>query len=251
MRAVILAAGRGQRLMPYTTSKPKCLVAVLGKPIVQWQIDLLFDHGIEQVTVVTGYGAEQVEEALHERYGETVNTVFNPFHRLCDNLISAWMARPVLQGGCLLLNGDTLMDDGAMDAVLSGREGPVVLAVHRKPVYDDDDMKVQLQGERLVHVGKRLSDPIDAESIGCIRFDESGARWFCGILEDAVHDETALGQWYLSVIDRMAAQHPVWVQDIGHNQWAEVDCPADLAHLREVLPRWSLHSQGVALCDAE
>ena len=53
MRAVILAAGRGQRLMPYTTSKPKCLVAVLGKPIVQWQIDLLLDHGIEQVTVVT------------------------------------------------------------------------------------------------------------------------------------------------------------------------------------------------------
>ncbi len=244
MRAVILSAGRGQRLMPYTAAQPKCLVSVLGKPIVQWQIDLLLDHGIDQVVVVIGYGAEQVEKVLHDHYGDGVTCVFNPFHHLCDNLISAWMARPFLQGDCLLLNGDTLMDHGAMETVLAGKEGPVVLAVHRKPVYDGDDMKVQLQDERLVHVGKRLSDPIDAESIGCIRFNGTGAGWFCHALEEAVRDETSLGQWYLSVIDRMAGQHPVWTQDIGQNQWAELDCPADLAHLREVLPRWNLRKHG-------
>lgn len=238
MRAVILSAGRGQRLMPYTASRPKCLVPILGKPIVQWQVDLLLEHGIEQVVVVIGYGADQVEEALRSRYGERVKTIFNPFHRLCDNLVSVWVARSCLQGDCILLNGDTLMDDGAMDTVLTAREGPVVLAVHRKPIHDDDDMKVQLEGERLVHVGKRLPDPIDAESIGCIRFNETGAAWFRQALEDAVRDEAALGQWYLSVIDRMAAVHPIRVQDIGQHQWAEVDCPADLAHLREVLPKW-------------
>lgn len=251
MHAVILSAGRGQRLMPYTAAQPKCLVSVLGKPIVQWQIDLLLDHGIEQVAVVVGYGAEQVAEVLHARYGDRVTCVFNPFFRLCDNLISAWVARPFLQGDCLLLNGDTLMDHGALEAVLTGREGPVVLAVHRKPVYDDDDMKVQLQDERLLHVGKRLPDPIDAESIGCLRFDATGSRWFSDMLDEAVHDETAFGQWYLAVIERMAGQHPVWVQDIGQNQWAELDCPADLAHLREALPRWELQGQGVALRDAE
>ena len=65
MRAIILAAGEGTRLRPYTLDRPKCLVELGGKPLLVRQVDILRTVGIGNITVLTGYRADQIEACYH------------------------------------------------------------------------------------------------------------------------------------------------------------------------------------------
>src|SRR5918997_487528 len=110
LRAVILCAGQGRRLLPLTEFEPKCLLRVAGRPVLEWQLRALAANGVSDVTVVTGFGAEAVEQALR-RMGPAaagVRTLFNPFFAVADNTGSCFVARDVLRAppGAVLLNGD-------------------------------------------------------------------------------------------------------------------------------------------------
>ncbi|MBJ7514603.1 MAG: phosphocholine cytidylyltransferase family protein, partial [Acidimicrobiia bacterium] len=59
--AIILAAGEGQRLRPYTQGTPKCLVLFNGRPLIAYQIDALRNAGIKEIAIVTGYEHDQLE----------------------------------------------------------------------------------------------------------------------------------------------------------------------------------------------
>ena len=69
IKAIILCAGRGKRLLSITENIPKCLLPISGKTIIEWQIDTLLATGIEDLTVVTGFQSASVEALLQQRYG--------------------------------------------------------------------------------------------------------------------------------------------------------------------------------------
>jgi choline kinase len=113
---------------------------------------------------------------------------------------------------------------------------PVTVVTHKKPNYDADDMKVSLQGDRLVDIGKKLAaGNVDAESIGMILFREKGPLMFRKAVEKALQDPAAIKKWYLSVIARMAQSVPVWTISANGLQWCEVDFPADLKQADKVV----------------
>ena len=134
------------------------------------------------------------------------------------------MARPFL-----LLNGDTLFDASVLERLLAAPEHPITLAVSCKDQYDDDDMKVIRDGDRLLQVGKKLPrDEVNAESIGMMTFRGKGPRLFADAIDRAMRTQAALSQWYLSLIDTLARSGVVFTQEIPANGWTEVDSPADL-----------------------
>lgn len=230
MKAIILSAGQGRRLLPLTERIPKCILPVRGRPLIGWQIDTLARCGIADITVVTGYGAGEVETRLAELYGpHRIRTLYNPFFASTDNLVSCWVARVAMQEDFLLLNGDTLFEAAVLERLLAAPQRPVTLAVDCKDRYDDDDMKVVRDGDRLVQVGKRLPlERVDAESIGMMTFRGDGPRLFRETIERALRNPQALKQWYLSLIDELAGRGVVWTQSIQGLGWTEVDCAADL-----------------------
>src|SRR5690349_11210899 len=170
VKAIILSAGQGRRLLPLTENTPKCLLPVLGKPIIEWQIDALLANGIGEITVVTGFQSQLVETLLEQRYANRgqIKVLFNPFFQVADNLASCWIARSAMESDFVLLNGDTVIEQALLGKVLSSEPAPITLSVDRKPVYDSDDMKVQLaDAEWVRHVSKTIApEQIDAESIG-------------------------------------------------------------------------------------
>ncbi|WP_348246038.1 hypothetical protein, partial [Salmonella enterica] len=86
----------------------------------------------------------------------------------------------------------------------------------------DDDMKVIVDGERLLRIGKHLPvDAVDAESIGMLRFGADGARHFQAAVERALREPDGLRWWYLSVIDRLADEGLVATCSIEGLRWAE------------------------------
>jgi len=230
MKAVILSAGQGKRLMPLTADYPKCLVRVEGQSLIEWQIDELYKGGIDQVTVVVGYRADRVRQQLHSRYdSKRVRVLYNPTYAWADNLFSCWVARSEMNEEFVLLNGDTIFESAVVSRLLAMPARPITVVTHQKRNYDADDMKVALDGGRLVKIGKDLAvDRIDAESIGMILFQREGPHMFRRAVEDALRDPAARKKWYLTVIDEMAQSIPIWTCPTNGLQWCEVDFPADL-----------------------
>ncbi|MBN2332324.1 MAG: phosphocholine cytidylyltransferase family protein [Deltaproteobacteria bacterium] len=237
MRAIILSAGQGKRLLPLTSDTPKCALNVGGQSLLEWQLDMLAACGVNQVTVVVGYGAEQVEQLVQNRSaGQQVETLLNADYAVSDNLVSCWMVRERMDQDFVLLNGDTLFEAAVLQRLLLTPSEAVTVTINHKKAYDADDMKVKLEGTRLVNIGKGLSsDDVDGESIGMILFRGTGPQLFRSSIEAALENPAARKRWYLSVINDMAQTMPVWTCSADGLAWCEVDYPADLESAVEVV----------------
>lgn len=237
MKVLILSAGQGKRLLPYTAVSPKCTIPVLGRSVIEWQIDALLSLGIDRITVVVGYGADSVEGLLKECYGmNCIKLLYNPEFAETNNLVSCWWAREEMNEDFLLLNGDTLFEESVLRRLLEAPVRPVTVTVDHKKMYDADDMKVTLEGSRLVDIGKDLEpDKTNGESIGMILFRGEGPALFRAALENALSDPSARKAFYLSVIREMSRSMHVHTCSIAGLKWCEIDYPADLKRAEKIL----------------
>lgn len=227
--AVILSAGQGRRLSPLTDKRAKCLVEIGGRTILEWQLRGLAANDIRDVTVVTGFAAEAVETALRAMsLPVPVQTIFNPFYSVADNIGSCWAARHVLGADTVLLNGDTLFEDAVLARLLAEAGDGITVTIDAKPHYDGDDMKVRVKGDRLAAIGKTLEGRIDGESIGMLRFVGEGGARFVGAMHAALQDPRSLSRWYLSIIHTLALEGDVGVARLQGERWCEIDFPTDL-----------------------
>lgn len=243
MKAVILSAGQGRRLLPLTATRPKCLIEFSGRSLLEWQLQALSRFGISEAVVVTGFGADQVEHELKSCTppGLRTRTLYNPFYALADNLATCWVIRHELQGPCLILNGDTLLEPAIVQRLLEAPAAAITVTVDRKPRYDADDMKVQAEDGRLLAIGKTLAPEIvGAESIGFLRFSAEGAGRFVSEIESTMLTPEGLTLWYLSAINRLAQSgFDIRIASIEGLQWGEMDFPADLARNRAMTAGWA------------
>lgn len=239
IKAVILSAGQGTRLAPLTKDRPKCLVEVLGKPVLGWQIDALAAAGVDEVVVVTGFQDHLIDEYLDSlNYPHmTFRTIYNPFFKVSDNLATCWMARDEFKGTCLLINGDTLFSTDIAKSLIAAPKAPVTITIDQKDdPYDDDDMKVQLDGAYLQNVGKTLPmDIVTGEAIGMIRFDSAGGSAFAEVLERHMRQQTGVKKWYLSAVADLANERLVKWHSIKGHIWGELDDHADLEIAEQLL----------------
>lgn len=233
IKAIILSAGQGRRLLPLTENTPKCLLPVADQPVLSRQIDALLTAGIDHITIITGFKADLIETLLQQRYAAhpDIKTRFNPFYEVADNLASCWIARDEMNGSFLLLNGDTVIESALLMKVLNSTPVAITLSVDYKDTYDADDMKVQLDTEGWVQQVSKIVPPhqVNAESIGLLYFREQGALLFRQSIEEALRHPAELKSWYLSIIDRLAKQHLVRACSVSGFRWCEIDFIEDLA----------------------
>lgn len=243
MKALILSAGQGSRLLPLTESRPKCLIELSGRSLLEWQLLALSSAGVKEAVIVTGFAAEQVEAmlAVHTPTGMRVRTIFNPFYNVSDNLATCWLVREELRGGGLILNGDTLIEPQIVQRLLAAPPASVTVTIDRKSHYDSDDMKVETEGELLRAVGKTLPiSTVDGESIGFLRFDMLGAERFIADLEGIMRSGEGLKLWYLSTINRLVKEGcEVRTVSIEGLDWGEMDFLPDVDRNREMTSTWA------------
>lgn len=230
MHAIILAAGRGSRLLPLTTNLPKCLLPIGNTTVLGMQLDTLSAHGIKTVTVVTGFNSHMVKAEIKARpAGPRVKTLFNPFFQVADNLASCWMARESMREDFLLINGDTLFSPELLQTVLGAPKKDIAVTIDQKDHYDGDDMKVTLDGSQLTAIGKTLAlTQTDGESIGMLRFMGAGPKIFRNELKRLMKTPEGTTSWFLSAIHGLAesGQH-VDTINIKGAEWSELDTPED------------------------
>jgi choline kinase len=242
MKAILLSAGQGSRLAPLTDDRPKCLLPIGPRTLLDWQLEALARCGIAEVAVVIGFRADLMEAQLarHDRPGFRVKPLFNPFYKVADNLGSCWMARAEMDGDFLIVNGDTLFVTEIARRVLDCPSAPITITIDRKPAYDEDDMKIVEEEGVLKAVGKRLAlDTVNGESIGMLRFRGEGPKLFVDTVEEMMRTPEGAKVWYLQAIDRLARRGQVRTCSIHGLAWGEVDFPQDLERAREMVAGWA------------
>ena len=242
MIGMVLAAGAGRRLAPYTDKLPKTLVPVDGdRTILDIALANLKAAGIDDVAVVTGYAAAAVEQrraALERDHGVALQLVFNDKAEVWNNAYSLWCARDLFADGVLLVNGDTVHPPSVEETLLAARGPDILLALDDVKPLGGEEMKVQLDGDgRVSRINKAL-DPATAqgEYIGLTLIEPAAAAPLADALETTFRRDPQLyyEDGYQEFADRGGR---IGVAPIGAVDWAEVDDHADLARAREIACR--------------
>lgn len=111
MKAMILAAGQGKRMMPLTATTPKPLLRVGEHSLLEWQIRRLRRAGIQQIVINHNYLGEQIEAALGDGSQLDVELVYSPENELLETAGGIVQALPLLgDGSFLVANGDVWTD---------------------------------------------------------------------------------------------------------------------------------------------
>jgi NDP-sugar pyrophosphorylase family protein len=108
-QAVILAAGEGQRLRPFTVNRPKAMISIAGKPILNYVIEALAENGIRRIVIVVGYKKEQIYNYLEsgDRFGVDITFATQP--RQLGSAHALLMASDWAEEEFLVLSGDNLI----------------------------------------------------------------------------------------------------------------------------------------------
>jgi choline kinase len=246
MIGLVLAAGAGRRLRPYTDTLPKALVPVgpagiEGEPTV---LDLTLGNfaeiGLTEAAIVVGYRKEAVYErraALEKKYGLKLTFVENDKAEEWNNAYSLWCARDVLKEGVILANGDTVHPVSVERTLLAARgEGRrIILALDTVKRLADEEMKVVADPEHGVRKITKLMDPAEAtgEYIGVTLIEGEAAPELADALRVTFERDPQLyyEDGYQELVDR---GFRIDVAPIGDVKWVEIDNHEDLARGREI-----------------
>ncbi|CAM3633791.1 phosphocholine cytidylyltransferase family protein [Nocardiopsis rhodophaea] len=244
MLGMVLAAGAGRRLRPYTDTLPKALVPVDGDDTTIMDISLrnLAAAGLTDVVVVVGYRAEAVEErkeALERRHGVKLRLCYNDKAEEWNNAYSLWTAREFFSEGVLLVNGDTVHPVSVEETLLAARGPELLLAVDNVKTLADEEMKVTLDSSGHLSGITKLMDPATAagEYIGATLIEGSLGDRLADALKATWERDPQLyyEDGYQELVNR---GEKVAIAPIGKVDWVEVDDHDDLNRAREIACRY-------------
>jgi choline kinase len=229
-RAIILAAGVGSRLRPHTADRPKCLIEVDGRTLIDRQLESLAECGVRDVAVVVGYQADLVRRVL----GGRVRYIENARYHETNSLYSLWKAAGDLDRGAVVVNSDVLAAPLLFER-LCYAPAPDAVLVDREQACGVEEMRVTIQGNRVLDFGKNLpADSCHGENVGMVKFGVEGARRLRLCLDRLVasgHEN----DWAPFAFRAVAREWPLHVIATNGNPWIEIDDPEDLARARHVV----------------
>ncbi|MFD8894449.1 sugar phosphate nucleotidyltransferase [Streptomyces sp. NPDC059566] len=246
MIGLVLAAGAGRRLRPYTDTLPKALVPVgpEGDEESLTVLDLTLGNfaevGLTEVAIVVGYRKEAVyarREALEAKYGVRITLIDNDKAEEWNNAYSLWCAREVLKQGVILANGDTVHPVSVERTLLAARGNgqKIILALDTVKNLADEEMKVVTADGKGVQKITKLMDPADAtgEYIGVTLIEPEAAEQLAEALKTTFERDPDL--YYEDGYQQLVNDgFTIDVAPIGDVKWVEIDNHDDLAKGRTI-----------------
>lgn len=170
MQAIVMAAGKGSRLGSLTEDKPKSLLEIKGKTLLDINLSMLHRYGIWDITIVTGFQDEKIMEAAKGIPG--ISFVYNPFYEFTNVIGSYYMGMKNLHDDFIYLHADTICDTGIFDELLRS-DGEIVLPIDTKPC-DEEAMKVRTENGKIVEITKQMpTDMATGEFIGIAKIKKN------------------------------------------------------------------------------
>ena len=197
MKVIILAAGQGTRLKPLTDDRPKCMVEVKGRSIIDRQLDTMHACGIayEDITMVAGYKSD----ALVEKYKDTaIRIIINTDYETTNMVCSLMCAKELMehQEDILISYGDIIYDESVLQKILDSKEDSSVVvddgwfgywAERCENPLDDAETLTYDNMDYLTEIGQRTTDlnKVQSQYIGLMRFQGDGLKAMLALAKEA------------------------------------------------------------------
>lgn len=222
MKAIILAAGKATRLLPLTKDIPQCLLRVNNKTILEKQVKYLKKAGINEITVITGYLSNKVEEFCKNF---RIKTLFNPFYEVSGMALTLWVAKEELKKGFVFLYSDLLVDPKVIEGLLENK-GNICLAIKKDGIREEAEKVVEKEG-CIVSVKKAKTGGENGEFVGVAKFSERGAEILINELNEMA--KINIDSSFINVIERIIDKgERVDAYDIKDLEFIDIDFPEDL-----------------------
>ena len=238
MIGVILAAGMAKRLRPLTDTKPKCLLEVGGRTLLERTVRAMQQAGITEFVVVTGYRGEQIRGFLETSMTSPHFTfLHNSDYEHNNNIYSLWMAGEVVRGKeFLLMDSDILCDPAAVVAIAKQEESALALNRHE---CGEEEIKVIVDANNRITEINKTCNPKDAigESVGIEKMTAEYSTALYQELDQMIVKEGLIDVFYERCFERLIPQgHTFKVVDTTHYFSYELDTPEDFQRAQELIP---------------
>ena len=232
---MILAAGVGRRLGEHTTDRPKALVDLNGRTLLERSLTALAAAGFTRDEIVTGHFAETIDRLIAGRdFGIEAVTRFNPDYATANNIVSFLTVADVVERGCVLMNSDIVFDASILVDVAAAGEGTWLVVDSDEPL-GHEEMKVSVDEDGFLTRVNKLLDPAESvgEYIGITRFDAEGGRK-CIASARRLVEAGQRDLYYEHAIDAVAVGLGARLLPTRRRLWTEIDDEADFQRgLRE------------------
>jgi len=232
-RAVILAAGMGTRLKPITDKAPKCLTEVNGIPILLNTLRNLHASGIRACTIVVGHFAHIIMDTVGSVYdGLTIEYIKNEKYQQTNDMYSLWLARDVLETGAAIIEGDIFFKADLLPVAIS-HMGTKSFYICGKYDGRSDEILIETdEKKRILSIDilrNRASSPGPGRfmSSGILVTHKDFGRCLSGWLTRSV-EEGKVRVLFDDIISAHIGECPLYVYEIAHSDWVEIDTPEDL-----------------------
>ena len=177
MNAIILAAGEGKRLRPLTDNKPKCLVELFDKSLLERQINIFNECGINDITVVTGFKNEMINfPNLHTFHNSNFNTT---------NMVETlFCAQEKLHESTIISYGDIIFEKSVLEKLINSKYPiSVIIDLAWREYWDmrfnnplDDAETLKITNGFITEIGQKPKDftEIQGQYIGLMKFQDEG-----------------------------------------------------------------------------
>lgn len=242
MKAVMLAAGRGDRLRPLTDTVPKPLIEIGGQTLLSRALGLLQAQGLKDVCIVTGYlGGLVRQQAENSCTGMRIVCVDNPDYGRTGSMYSLSQLRGMLDDDIVLIESDLLFEARALNLLLGAPQSNAVLTAGL--LNNGDDVYVCTNGNaQIICLGKTLPDIYGPKVTGClVGISKFSAGFLQHLFATAEQDYSRgrLDSHYEECMLRASLGHtPVYAVHADGLVWTEIDTLQDLRNAAQaVYPR--------------
>ena len=229
MQAIIMAAGKGSRLGELTGGNPKSFVEIHHKKLIEYNLDILRQVGVDEIIIVTGYRKEAFEELTKDM--KDVRLVYNPFYEMVNVLGSFYMGMRYLQEDFIYLHADTLCDPCILKKLVQF-EADMNLPIDYK-VCDEEAMKVRSQEGKIVQITKKMPvEEAEGEFIGIASFKKDIIPSLQMAVEKLL-EEKNFSEYFEAAIQKLLDEKKfsVCAISMGDAFWAEIDFSTRLSWL--------------------
>ena len=220
MKAVILAAGEGQRLRPFTASKPKVMIKVGNRPIVEYVVEALKKAGILDIVMVVGYRKDRVMDHFGNgnKFGVEIDYVFQKQQLGTAHALK--QAEKAVEGDFLVVPGDNIIDENTVKSALSIKNSIVYRIVENVTKYGV--LRVGGDG-RVVEILEKPAEEVSyLANTGVYRIDTSVFEYI-----ESENDLTA-------VINSMIKEGVIFTAVESDGVWLDVVHPWDIPRVNEL-----------------
>ena len=241
MKIIILAAGEGIRLRPYTLNKPKCMVEFNQTPIIDRILSVALFNQINEIVIVSGYNEEILKNHLSNK---NIRFYTNAMYNTTNMLYSLFCAESEMNDDIIISYGDIIykneilkkpIDDQSPISVVVDKEWRELWSLRMEdPLKDAETMKIGKDGN-IIELGKKPTsyNDIEGQYIGLIKIKKEALQkiiqFYKSLDREVFYDGKNFNNMYMTsfiqlLIDKVMPVKPVFIE----GGWLEIDTVEDL-----------------------